>query len=78
MNCYEVVGDLNNYASKDIGVNIQAASGVTPSNSSISIYINDKASYIKNGQLYFGYFNPDTNADVGLAKVTKSGAIVVN
>jgi len=78
LKCYELTGDINNYVSKDIGVVIQAATGVTPAYSNITITLNDKASYLKNGQLIFGYWNADTNADVGLGKVTKTTAISVN
>jgi len=76
--CYELVGDLNNYAAKDLNVVIQAKTGVTPSNTTIDMYVNDKATYLKGSTLMTGYWNADTLADIGLAKVSQSAAITVN
>ena len=76
--CYEVKADMSNYASKDLPVVIQAASGVTPSASAIRIYVNDAASRIKNGQLVDKYFNSDTSANLGLAAVNVGTAVTVN
>lgn len=78
MNCYEVTADFNNYETIDLPVVIQAKSGVNPASTNVTISTNDYGSRIKDGQLVFGYVNSDTNADLGLAVVTSSNAVVIS
>jgi hypothetical protein len=78
MNCYERSGDLNNYASVDVPVVIQAVAGVTPVSANISFKLNDYSAYLKNGALVSGYVNGDTNADLGATVVSMTTGITVN
>jgi len=77
-NCYEVGTQMFNSNKVQLPVVIDAASGVTPSNSSIRVYVNDATFRIKNGVPTDRYFNSDTKADLGRAAVNTAAAIVVN
>jgi hypothetical protein len=57
---------------------IQAKASVTPVDSNVSIWINDKSAYLKDGALVAGYYNADTLADLGLGRVGSAVAVNVN
>ena len=76
--CYEVAKQLYNNNYIELPVVIQAKSGVDPANTNITIYLNDKTCYLKNGECTPSYVNTDTNADLGLSVVTLSNAVQVS
>lgn len=78
LECYEVAKELYNNNYIELPVVIQAVSGVNPANTNITIYLNDKACFLKNGDCTPSYTNMDTNADIGLPIVTLNNAIQVN
>jgi hypothetical protein len=77
-NCYELSAQLFDSNSVELPVVIDAAPSVTPSNSSIRVYVNDATFRIKNGVPVDRYFNKDTKADLGRAAINTAAAIVVN
>jgi len=76
--CYEVAQQLYNYNSVTLPVVIQAKSGVLPTTAYVALWINDKSSYLKDGELVPSYFNADTNADLGLSRVGSATAVLVD
>lgn len=76
--CYEVAQQLYNYNSVELPVVIQAKASVTPSDSNISIWVNDKSAYLKDGALVGGFFNADTLADLGLVRAGHAQAVTAN
>jgi len=78
ISCYEVGKQLYNNNYVELPVVIQAKSGVNPTATNITIFLNDKTCYLKNGVCTPSYVNTDTNADLGLSVVTLSDAVQVD